>query len=394
MKTRKPGLLISASRFAIATCLALALLGFGVAEARQGAPDLSSQSFVEPAGFSSGHLDYFKTVSGSRSRCFRLRDHRFLPTEFTGPIRPDHGVTRTWFFQESICCLRRGNESWCQTEHGVRELNEYFYGRQWEITGDLLSDNEFLYSRKSMRGLGGALVLAAVFANTAIDQNFQDWLNRQGATQPNAACGLRELGEGNYVIPVTLATYALARTWQRRHESPCPMAKAAETWSYRTNRSLLVGAPVLLSVQWLTGLRVRVNPAPDLIGDHSMTTMAPVAIRLSGPCHFWWQQKCPVGHWSRPHVMRDPDWLVMAGCATTATTCPRSCLAGRSLTRRWRRRLPPIWQRRTIAWCRWIYTDLTGWVSRFAVDLKVERSGCPSFRTRGVLVLTLRNSGQ
>ena len=232
--------------------LYLSLGTSGTAMAYQTSDSWRIPSTVDPPARQYVPTDYSAMASVTRVPCFRLRRHRFVPDDFIGPIRADCGVTRTWFFQKGIC-NRHCDEDWFQTERDVRELKDYFYRPQWRLTGDLFSDSEFFYSRRQMRRLGGALVVAAVLANTSMDENFQNWLQRQGATQPNAACGLRELGEGNYVIPATLAAYGLARMWQARRPAPNPIAESVETWSYRTSRSLLVGAPPLLTIQWLTG---------------------------------------------------------------------------------------------------------------------------------------------
>ncbi len=179
---------------------------------------------------------------------FRIRQFNFEPQEYLGQIRQDCPITRTWFFKDNLF----GQPCWEHIEHNHRELQESFYHPIWRFTGDLLSDNELFYSPQTYTRLGGMLAVAATFAHTSIDEDFRNWMIRQELTEPNVDCWISGFGDGYYVVGTTTAVFALSRFWINRHGYG-PIVQTTETWSYRTGRSLLVGAPTLLALQWLTG---------------------------------------------------------------------------------------------------------------------------------------------
>ncbi len=183
-----------------------------------------------------------------QSPVFRLRNLCLEASEFLGPVLPDWHVTRIWTFED----FPSGRIRWEQVEYNRRELREHFYRPAWEFTGDLLSDNKFFYSRPSMAKLGGMFTLAAVFANTSIDENFQDWLQQQGATAPNVDCWFREFGNGSYLLAAITASSIVARSSQAMHGNR-PANDALDSWSNRTLRSYVVGGPTLLGLQYITG---------------------------------------------------------------------------------------------------------------------------------------------
>jgi len=187
-------------------------------------------------------------VPTTNARVFKLRNPCLEPTEFLGAVRPDHGVTRTWSFEN----FPSGRIRWDLVEYDQRELREYLYRPAWEFTGDLLSDSQFFYSRPSMTKLGGMFTVAAVFANTSVDENFRDWIQRQGAIEPNVDCWFREFGNGRYVLGATAAAFLVARSARAKFGSG-PVTDWLDTWSNRTFRSYLVGGPTLLGLQYITG---------------------------------------------------------------------------------------------------------------------------------------------
>ncbi len=181
---------------------------------------------------------------------FRLRRFQFTPADFSCPPRPDGPVARTWIFRDAWC----GNVVWEQTECDQQTLPEYFYRPAWQVSGDLLQDNRSFYSRQSLLCLGGTVGVAAIFANTDIDENFRSWMHRQKLTEPAVDCWFRDFGNGYYTISATAAALLLSHAWKYgRYGRPTPLADGVEDWSYRSMRAFFVGAPSVLVIQQLTG---------------------------------------------------------------------------------------------------------------------------------------------
>jgi hypothetical protein len=178
-------------------------------------------------------------------RVFRLRHHRIQPEQFFGTSHPEYGVTRTWFFESK-------HDHWVQTEHQQRELAPYFYRPAWRVSGDLLSDAEYFYSRELAK-LSGPLVIAAVLANTSMDENFYDYLIQQKATEPYIDCWYDSFGNGQYLLAASLSAWGAGHLWNKYHDGGGPIANSVEQWGNVTFRSFVVGAPTLVLIQNATG---------------------------------------------------------------------------------------------------------------------------------------------
>ncbi|MGI9517375.1 MAG: phosphatase PAP2 family protein [Pirellulaceae bacterium] len=135
------------------------------------------------------------------------------------------------------------------------------------IAGDLVCDGRNWVTKRHLVEYTAVLGVAAAFANTSIDEDFRQWARRQGLTQPAASCPFSDLGKAEYVVPAlalgTIVSWACERRACTRGSLCCRnVAGVAKTWSYRSTRSLLVGAPALILTQSITGAsRPGENPA-------------------------------------------------------------------------------------------------------------------------------------
>ena len=184
-----------------------------------------------------------------REPVFKFRRYSIDPGLYFDQPRIEPGIIRTWYFEH----CSRTTESWQQTEINEQQLTEYFYRPAWQFTGNLLSDTEFFYSRESMSQLGAVLLVAAVFANTSIDENFRSWLMEQKATEPDVDCWFREFGNGSYLLGATAAAWTISHCARKRWGATAPAAVAMGDWSDQVFRSYIVGGPSLLAIQYLTG---------------------------------------------------------------------------------------------------------------------------------------------
>jgi hypothetical protein len=118
---------------------------------------------------------------------------------------------------------------------------------------DVVNDYQQFYSPDGMIWLAGGLGVAAVMANTGFDEHFvRDAYLENIVLAPSDELyeQLHEpkfLGEGYYTIPV-FAIAALAGPI-----SDAPVVTRAAEWGQRSLRSIVVGAPPLFALQWLTG---------------------------------------------------------------------------------------------------------------------------------------------
>ena len=129
------------------------------------------------------------------------------------------------------------------------------FGPGIEAGGELLSDVPFdyrnFYSPRGLLWLGGGIGVAAIMANTQIDQNFQSWY--QDDVRSPASDRLRDdiawLGEGQIMIPIWLASGFLITPL----EEHSPAAHVIGAWGRSSTRAFLVGAPMLLALQYGLG---------------------------------------------------------------------------------------------------------------------------------------------
>lgn len=118
-----------------------------------------------------------------------------------------------------------------------------------------IQDYSHFYSPSELVALSGGIGLAAVFANAkiddqTIDENFQQWHHDHVATH-NArkfAYIAGELGNGRHFVPFYGVCVAAGESWP-----DSPTAQVLGEWGDRSLRSFLVGAPVILALQYGLG---------------------------------------------------------------------------------------------------------------------------------------------
>lgn len=128
------------------------------------------------------------------------------------------------------------------------------------------SDYANFYSSKSMLQMGAAFLAGAAMANTNFDEMFSHDLYRDNVidiANEDISQTLHQpklLGDGYILLP-TLAALALAEPWLEQSEWTKPLGE----WGDRGARAILVGGPVVLLTQNLTGSS-RPNESPS--GSH------------------------------------------------------------------------------------------------------------------------------
>ena len=112
-------------------------------------------------------------------------------------------------------------------------------------------DYQDFYSLRGLAIVGAQLGVAAVLANTSLDQNFQNWHddNVRGGGSDNLAEAVRWLGDGAVMVPV-FAGVAVLGCFAGNDQ---PLLKGIANWGNRCSRSVLVGGPTVLGLQYLLG---------------------------------------------------------------------------------------------------------------------------------------------
>jgi hypothetical protein len=121
--------------------------------------------------------------------------------------------------------------------------------------GELLSNVPFdyknFYSLRSLAWLGGGVGIAAILGNTAADQNFESWYNGKlkGQTSDSLTADVSWLGHGQIMVPVFIAAGLVLTPFEERW----PLARGVGQWGRRTTRGFIVGAPMLIVLQYAIG---------------------------------------------------------------------------------------------------------------------------------------------
>ena len=112
-------------------------------------------------------------------------------------------------------------------------------------------DYQDFYSLCGLAIVGAQVGAAAVLANTSLDQNFQNWHddNIRGGGSDNLAEAVSWLGDGAIMVPV-FAGAAMLDCFARGDQ---PVLKGIGNWGNRCSRSVLVGGPTVLGLQYLLG---------------------------------------------------------------------------------------------------------------------------------------------
>ena len=112
------------------------------------------------------------------------------------------------------------------------------------------------HSKDTALNYSVVLAIGAVFANTNIDQSFQNSYqdHTRSSGTDDVAKFFKVFGEGQYFIPTTIIIGLTYRCMeQSRWISDRPVCGRIGTFSSRAGRAYLVGAPALLLGQVLTG---------------------------------------------------------------------------------------------------------------------------------------------
>jgi hypothetical protein len=120
-----------------------------------------------------------------------------------------------------------------------------------ETLTDLWCDaNNYYVSWPTWRDFALGFGVAAVVANTRMDEDFQDYYQREvrSSTSNHIAKYAKMFGEGSYVIP----TFAVMGVAGRCLEG-WPVAGTAGEWGDRVTRAYLIGGPPMLLMQKVTG---------------------------------------------------------------------------------------------------------------------------------------------
>jgi len=129
------------------------------------------------------------------------------------------------------------------------------FGPGIEAGGELLSDVRFdyrnFYSPRGLLWLGGGIGVAAVLANTSVDQHFRNWYQDdvRSSTSARIHDDIAWLGNGGLMLPIWLATGFLVTPL----EDYSPTAHVVGTWGRNSTRAFLVGGPMLLALQYGLG---------------------------------------------------------------------------------------------------------------------------------------------
>jgi membrane-associated phospholipid phosphatase len=137
------------------------------------------------------------------------------------------------------------------------------FGPGVETGGEMLSDIRFdyrnFYSARSLIWLGAGIGVAAILANTSIDQHFSNWYQDdvRSARSDNIHNDIAWLGNGGLMLPIWLGTGFILTPL----EEYSPTAHVIGTWGRNSTRAFLVGGPMLLALQYGLGAH---RPSADI----------------------------------------------------------------------------------------------------------------------------------
>ena len=124
---------------------------------------------------------------------------------------------------------------------------EHWAARGWE---NIVSDHRNYYRYETGRNLALALAMAAVVANTPLDQSIQDWYRDdiRSAGSDDFATFWKFFGEGIVWVPVFATAGLAGRMWEEY-----PLGSATASYAGPVSRAFLVGAPPMLFMQVALG---------------------------------------------------------------------------------------------------------------------------------------------
>lgn len=201
-------------------------------------PSKRSPEFVCQRGcLGCGGLFKWRLFQNGRSGRFKPR---WIDDEFIPP--------RTWTIEN---VFRREIQETI-TERDQALMSDHFYRPLWRGSGDVVQDYCHFYSRDSLRLLALGVGIHAILANTDLDREFQDAVQRNAVGNPGAWQFAKNFGE-NWTIISLAAIWAAGRVIDRRSWLDQHHDRNLDNWAGQSLRAMLVGAPVTGVMQNLIG---------------------------------------------------------------------------------------------------------------------------------------------
>ena len=121
------------------------------------------------------------------------------------------------------------------------------FSDDWQTVKD---DYREFYSRDRLLHMGLAFGAGAIVANTHMDESFQKWYQTdlRSSSTDDFASGVKNFGEWHYLIPVTFGAAVLDNFIDSEHYQ-----SSIGRWGARSARAYILGTPLLLVTQELTG---------------------------------------------------------------------------------------------------------------------------------------------
>lgn len=119
--------------------------------------------------------------------------------------------------------------------------------RSRQLVRQIFEDHGNYYSKRTLRLYAMTFGLASVAANTSIDQHFRNWYQDDIGRNPFIH-SFKYFGEGVIVIPSYVAATVVGRYFDER-----PAGHWLGEWGQRSLRTVLVGGPPMLLMQFVTG---------------------------------------------------------------------------------------------------------------------------------------------
>jgi membrane-associated phospholipid phosphatase len=120
-----------------------------------------------------------------------------------------------------------------------------------EFLAEAWLDYQDFYSLRGMAIVGAQVGAAAVLANTSLDEDFQEWHDDRikSSGSDDFADAVSWLGDGTIMLPVVVGA-AVLECFARDDQ---PVLRRVGRWGNRCSRSIVVGGPTVLGLQYLLG---------------------------------------------------------------------------------------------------------------------------------------------
>ena len=170
---------------------------------------------------------------------------------FFGFGRPDTDFIAPRVWTLTRLCRPHHTKQICERDELL--LGDWFYQPAWRVTGDIYSDFNHFYSPRGITLLSVGIGVHAVLANTSLDQDFQNSVQRN-IGDPDALAIGRHLGNFGIVIPSVVSLWALGEclSQQPTCREQC-IGRALNDWGAQTARALFVGATATGLLQVIIG---------------------------------------------------------------------------------------------------------------------------------------------